>query len=790
MIIFSNVADATRFPLFVILWVQTHGYSHAAATRCQEKTLRNEDLIIYENSMKHVLKLAAFGLLFVALPVAAQVPVATHIAILKAEDARDYDGLKPFIFSKNLKIQERAILAAARIGEGSSVDALAGILENGDSSLRALAAFALGETEMDHASPFILRALDDAKVSPEVRARAVEAAGKIFAANRTGIQSKGLPGAILNVLSSENRKGSAANRPLVLLALTAALRARPDGADAVIATYLSHSDPQIVATALNTLARLRAKNVNAKSRELLSKSTDPNVRANAARLLGAAEGKESVDLLIKAVVADADSRVRISAIRSLAALKDGKIAEPLIIRGEKLIEEYKASAFRKPTAQSELLELFTALARLIPNSRNERAMNLIRQFASYRDIGLSPEAYIARVRIAPHRVIRNRELVDWRQYSSLAQVLGEFAEIEPDNDEAKKMKVEAPRMLKLLIEAYLKDDTNKVADPANKVYAAPDFLQAYAKFKTDDLPDVLRANLLHSDLFVRAAAAGLLADQPPTKLNVDALKAAFAKALVSDKSYNDAQLAILDALFKLDKKESVGSLLVALNAPDYLVRKKAFDLLSDEELEKDFPVIETSLENARADRKDHVLPYAPAVGTKLGQLLNTDADYRRAVGRKNGSVKAILTTEKGTFTIDLLPEDAPLTVDNFVKLANAKYFNGLEVHRVVSNFVMQDGDPRGDGNGGPGWSIRCEMNMVPFDRGAVGMALSGKDTGGSQWFVTHAPQPHLDGGYTVFGRVNETDMKVVDNIVRGDKILTVKIVESKTVTRNTTNKLK
>ena len=118
-----------------------------------------------------------------------------------------------------------------------------------------------------------------------------------------------------------------------------------------------------------------------------------------------------------------------------------------------------------------------------------------------------------------------------------------------------------------------------------------------------------------------------------------------------------------------------------------------------------------------------------------------------------------------------------LTVDNFVKLARSGYFNGLEVHRVVPNFVMQDGDPRGDGNGGPGWSIRCEINMLPFDRGAVGMALSGKDTGGSQWFVTHAPQPHLDGGYTVFGHVNNVDMKVVDNIVRGDKIISVKIIE-------------
>jgi len=172
-----------------------------------------------------------------------------------------------------------------------------------------------------------------------------------------------------------------------------------------------------------------------------------------------------------------------------------------------------------------------------------------------------------------------------------------------------------------------------------------------------------------------------------------------------------------------------------------------------------------------------LFPYSLKTGTKLGQVLNTDTDYRRTLARKNGSVRAVVTTQKGSFTIDLLPEDAPLTVDNFVKLARANYFNGLEVHRVVPNFVMQDGDPRGDGNGGPGWSIRCEINMVPYERGAVGMALSGKDTGGSQWFVTHSPQPHLDGGYTVFGRVNEIGMKVVDQIVRGDKIISVRLVE-------------
>ena len=109
-------------------------------------------------------------------------------------------------------------------------------------------------------------------------------------------------------------------------------------------------------------------------------------------------------------------------------------------------------------------------------------------------------------------------------------------------------------------------------------------------------------------------------------------------------------------------------------------------------------------------------------------------------------------------------------------LARRGYFNGQTVPRVVPNFVVQTGDPRGDQNGGPGYSIRCEINEAPYDRAAVGMALSGKDTGGSQWFVTHSPQPHLDGGYTVFGRVI-SGMDVVDRISRGDTVLRVVVNE-------------
>ena len=117
------------------------------------------------------------------------------------------------------------------------------------------------------------------------------------------------------------------------------------------------------------------------------------------------------------------------------------------------------------------------------------------------------------------------------------------------------------------------------------------------------------------------------------------------------------------------------------------------------------------------------------------------------------STQAFIDTDRGTIQIELAVLDAPLTVDNFVALARRGFFNGLPFHRVVPDFVVQAGDPRGDGEGGPGYTIRDEINERPYLRGTVGMALDWADTGGSQFFITHSPQPHLDAKYTVFGRV-------------------------------------
>ena len=131
-----------------------------------------------------------------------------------------------------------------------------------------------------------------------------------------------------------------------------------------------------------------------------------------------------------------------------------------------------------------------------------------------------------------------------------------------------------------------------------------------------------------------------------------------------------------------------------------------------------------------------------------------------------------METDRGRIVIELFADETPVTAANFLSLARDGFYDGLTLHRVVPGFVIQGGCPRGDGWGGPGYSIPCEVTARPYERGSVGMALAGKDTGGSQFFITHSPQPHLDGRYTLFGRVKE-GMDVVDRIQPGDRIVRV-----------------
>jgi peptidyl-prolyl cis-trans isomerase B (cyclophilin B) len=136
--------------------------------------------------------------------------------------------------------------------------------------------------------------------------------------------------------------------------------------------------------------------------------------------------------------------------------------------------------------------------------------------------------------------------------------------------------------------------------------------------------------------------------------------------------------------------------------------------------------------------------------------------------------KVTMETNKGDIILELYPEHAPKTVNNFVFLANEGFYDGVKFHRVISNFVVQGGDPTGSGSGGPGYKFEDETrgNPLRHETGAISMANAGPNTNGSQFFITHSPQPHLDGKHTVFGKVIDSQ-DVVNAIRQGDKMIKV-----------------
>ena len=700
---------------------------------------------------------------------ANSIPRETQIEILEAEDKRRWDEtLSKLLDDPNAAVRARAALAAGRIGDERATSVLAALLYNDkDQNVRAMAAFAIGEIESPDGALALTKITENTSDTPEVRRRAIEGLGKVAAAlpREQDARLQELAGIILQGLRVEANR-TPTDSETILLALTAVLRSRPKNAGPVVADFLRHPDPRVRADAGNVLARLRLKDGNSDLRSMLTKDPDPIVRTNAARVLGATEEKSASAALLDRALNDLDSRVRVSAIRALAAVKDPNAADPLLKKAAAISGDMRKTPTRKnPAVQNELLELVTTLGRLLPlPSENKPDQGVVKNFFfNLRNLvtPYAPEIETAYARVLPAEYLSTYFFdggtaagmppplqLHWRSAASIAGALGEIASL-PDSV-ANKEELKAKAMM--LLHDLLDNNAGHLAIMKNDhpEYAIPEVLQAIAAFKRNDLNQLALQYLSHEDAIVRSTAADLIGGLPPSEANTRALIAALAKTKTD--SLNDAALSILDSLGKQKTTVANEAIKSALQSEDHLVRRRAAALL----------------------KANGIGDFASSIGTV--KTSNTRADYIRALARAGRSVQAIVTTSKGSFTIELFPSEAPLTVDNFVRLAQRGYFRGITIHRVVPNFVIQDGDPRGDGNGGPGYQIRCEINEVPYERAAVGMALSGKDTGGSQWFVTHSRQPHLDGGYTVFGRVT-SGMEVVDSIVRGDVIESIVVRE-------------
>jgi len=650
--------------------------------------------------------------------------------------------------------RRRTILALGRIGYPSALAALLDILsgdqnpENRDPEIRALAAFALGQIQNERAVSALLERLNPAvEKSALVRARAADALGKIAsnklaAAALGGYGVKGVADALVRSLPAAGEPVSDDAKLAGSAALTALLRLRQASAVEAIAAQLRSPDADLRWQAANALARIRDGIETAAPALLpLLDDKEPLARANAARALGVAKAPQAVAPLIKRL-ADKDERVVASAITALGAIRDARAVDPLVGLGDSLLARYRAFDRDKlgvPSEQNLLLLIAAALGDI----KDERAGPFLKAFR-FADgkLGAQLEAEIAAAKLgesaffdAPANVKLPGD--DWKAMSSYAQGLGQLA-----TDRAKAL------LLDLLTgKTYGKPD----------VRAIPSILRSLAAAKAEGLRDILLERLKAPDVYVRETAASLLGELGDSSDRVIAALYEAYKSARADK-INEARIAIVEAAYKLKHPMNIQVLAETTRDEDYVVRLKAAELL-------------------RASPGE--------ISTTRLQIGKVETGHDRAYWRRmadlSESIKnptAVVHTKKGDIRIELFADDAPMTVDNFIRLARAGFYDGLAFVRVVPNFVIQGGDPRGDQNGGPGYQIRDEINLRKYETGAVGMALSGKDTGGSQFFITHSPQPHLDGGYTVFGRVLE-GMDVVNRIARGDRMERVEIIDGK-----------
>lgn len=682
--------------------------------------------------------LAAVGTLLLALagcapfrppvsaPARAPVPTEAEIGVLAdllaMEDRRDLDSVLVARSVQHVSpmVRARAALALGRLRRTESGPRLRPLLSDADSAVAATAAFALGQIGDSSAVVPLASLLRPEAVAtrPTVAAEAAYALGKLGVAAAADS---------LSAFLARAPRDDPRQREAIGSALLAIWRVPGRGVDPAVTTLLSARDPELRWRAAYALARRPSAAAVPALRPLLG-DPDARVRAQAVRgfaapLVDSAGVGASAGLrLVLDLLDDDDYAVRVNVLRALGSYR-GPQAVAALLRRVQSGEPH------------ERLMAIESLGRLGAASTSAVGVltDVVQRAAE--PVALRSAALDALALVAPAAALEMAASLDagadWRLRAAAARAVAALA---PEED---------PRFRAVL------------ADPDPRVVTAG--LQVRVD-SAGDRRALLRPLLLEqlgaADVMVRAAAlAGLakLADATTLPHLVDALGRAQADTL------NDAALAAVDALAALPGSAAARALFARVGrSPDYLVRLRVGERFGARATEAWGPAL--PLDTGRS-REDYL-------------RLIREWEVPLHAGRRGPEV--VLHSASGPIRLRLFG-DAPLTGENLLRLARAGYFDRQEWPRVVPNFVVQGGDPRGDTSGGPGYSIRDEIGRRRYGAGTLGMALSGPDTGGSQFFVTHSPQPHLDGTYAIFGELVD-GMDVVQRLLPGEKILRVETV--------------
>ncbi|WP_420124980.1 peptidylprolyl isomerase [Longimicrobium sp.] len=677
----------------------------------------------------NAVRLAAAALLLAACapaaPSSSPSPVGSvsHAGLLRLADRRELDEpyLRAALAHRNPAIARRAAFVLANLRRAEGVALLGPALAHADTSVAAAAAFALGQIADTTAVPLLVPYADPARAAtaPTVGTEVAYALGKI--------RHPQARAALEDLLRTLDDEGIGNNLVTAAALLSIWRQGRPVPVS-VIEPWLRHADPGIRWRAAYALAR-RPEPATAAALFTVIADPDPLVRSFAVRAItgpmvdsAGVEKQHAQDFLTFLATGDPTQIVRINALRTLGTYPGERSVRMFMDNIPTQDDPYLVIA-----ALEGMQRMGTDAAPAVPLLRemvaDARRPVFVRQTALATLTIIDPAAAVA----AAAPLARDPE---WRLRASAARAVAHARPL-PLGD----------------LTAVLRDPDGRVASAALE-----EAVTVAGDSAIGTIRELLLAGLAHRDVIARTNALGglvTLADPVTLPVILDAYERAQADSL------NDAALAAIGAVDAIAKKDPAAARTFAARFPrsgDYLVRQRVDALFGD------------SIPNPWGEP----LPIEAEL---------TMRDYARiaAASRARPRPRVVIETNRGEMELELFADDAPLTVRSFLSLARSGFFDGQEWPRVVPNFVIQGGDPRGDTSGGPGYAIRDEINRHLYLRGSLGMALSGPDTGGSQWFVTHSPQPHLDGTYTVFGHVVR-GMEVADTILPGDRIIRIREV--------------